>query len=112
MPDKTAYLSVYNKTGLADFAAGLEALGFDIYASGSTYKFLKQAGIDAAAKAANILLKERDLDIKEDTAAANAAEGAAKIALGAKQGQHKTVINAASAILKHHAATGKTRRSE
>ncbi|MCX5784065.1 MAG: hypothetical protein NTX59_00060 [Elusimicrobia bacterium] len=45
--DKTAYLSVYDKTGLVGFAAGLEALGFDIYASGSTYKFLKQAGIDA-----------------------------------------------------------------
>ena len=45
--DKTAYLSVYDKTGLAEFAAGLEALGFDIYASGSTYKFLKQADVDA-----------------------------------------------------------------
>ncbi|OGR87685.1 MAG: hypothetical protein A2021_06885, partial [Elusimicrobia bacterium GWF2_52_66] len=39
-------LSVYDKTGLAEFAAGLEALGFDVYASGSTHKFLKQEGID------------------------------------------------------------------
>ena len=45
--DKTAYLSVYDKTGLAEFAAGLEALGFDIYASGSTHKFLKQERVDA-----------------------------------------------------------------
>lgn len=45
--DKTAYLSVYDKTGLAQFAAGLETLGYEIYASGSTFGFLKQEGIEA-----------------------------------------------------------------
>jgi len=45
--DKTAYISVYDKTGVEDFARGLEELGFGIYSSGSTYKLLKEAGIDA-----------------------------------------------------------------
>jgi len=29
--DKTAYLSVYDKSGLEDFARGLEELGFRLY---------------------------------------------------------------------------------
>ncbi|HBA60362.1 MAG TPA: hypothetical protein DCZ92_06025 [Elusimicrobia bacterium] len=45
--DKTAYLSVYDKTGVEDFARGLYELGFGIYASGSTYELLKEAGIEA-----------------------------------------------------------------
>ncbi|MCM2266849.1 MAG: hypothetical protein NDI60_03640 [Elusimicrobiales bacterium] len=45
--DKTAYLSVYDKTGVEEFARGLEELGFELYASGSTYKLLAQAGIEA-----------------------------------------------------------------
>ncbi|HCC47120.1 MAG TPA: hypothetical protein DEQ38_03250 [Elusimicrobia bacterium] len=45
--DKTAYISVYDKTGVEEFARGLEELGFGIYASGSTYKLLKEAGVDA-----------------------------------------------------------------
>ncbi len=45
--DKTAYLSVYDKTGLEDLARGLEELGFALYASGSTYKLLHEAGIEA-----------------------------------------------------------------
>ena len=45
--DKTAYLSVYDKAGLEVFALGLEELGFEIYASGSTYKMLAEAGIEA-----------------------------------------------------------------
>ncbi|OGR44111.1 MAG: hypothetical protein A2X35_13005 [Elusimicrobia bacterium GWA2_61_42] len=45
--DKTAYLSVYDKTGLEDFARGLGELGFTLYASGSTYKALAEAGIEA-----------------------------------------------------------------
>lgn len=45
--DKTAYLSVYDKTGVEDFARGLCELGFAIYASGSTYALLKEAGIEA-----------------------------------------------------------------
>jgi phosphoribosylaminoimidazolecarboxamide formyltransferase/IMP cyclohydrolase len=45
--DKTAYLSVYDKTGLEDFARGLDELGFSLYASGSTYKLLAEAGLEA-----------------------------------------------------------------
>ncbi len=45
--DRTAYLSVYDKTGLEDFARGLEELGFSLYASGSTYGLLAEAGIEA-----------------------------------------------------------------
>lgn len=45
--DKTAYLSVYDKTGIEEFARGLNELGFEIYASGSTFKLLKEAGIEA-----------------------------------------------------------------
>ena len=45
--DKTAYLSVYDKTGIADLARGLSDLGFEIYASGSTFKVLKEAEVDA-----------------------------------------------------------------
>ncbi|HAN05230.1 MAG: hypothetical protein A2X30_11315 [Elusimicrobia bacterium GWB2_63_16] len=45
--DKTAYLSVYDKTGVEDFARGLAELDFEIYASGSTYKLLAEAGIEA-----------------------------------------------------------------
>ncbi len=45
--DKTAYLSVYDKTGIEEFARGLGELGFEIYASGSTFKLLKEAGVEA-----------------------------------------------------------------
>lgn len=45
--DKTAYLSVYDKTGIVEFARGLESLGFEIYASGSTFKLLKESEIEA-----------------------------------------------------------------
>ena len=45
--DKTAYLSVYDKTGIVDLARGLEGLGFEIYASGSTYKLLEESEIEA-----------------------------------------------------------------
>jgi phosphoribosylaminoimidazolecarboxamide formyltransferase/IMP cyclohydrolase len=45
--DKTAYLSVYDKTGVEEFARGLAELDFLIYASGSTYKLLAEAGIEA-----------------------------------------------------------------
>ncbi|OGR66248.1 MAG: hypothetical protein A2X31_05865 [Elusimicrobia bacterium GWB2_63_22] len=45
--DKTAYLSVYDKTGIEEFAKGLSELGFAVYASGSTYKLLAEAGIEA-----------------------------------------------------------------
>jgi len=45
--NKTAYLSVYDKTGIVDLARGLDGLGFEIYSSGSTFKLLKESGIDA-----------------------------------------------------------------
>jgi len=41
-----ALLSVYDKTGLEDFAAGLAALGVELIASGGTAKVLEAAGID------------------------------------------------------------------
>jgi phosphoribosylaminoimidazolecarboxamide formyltransferase/IMP cyclohydrolase len=39
-------LSVYDKTGLPAFAAGLRALGFELVSSGGTSKALAEAGID------------------------------------------------------------------
>src|SRR3989344_6693542 len=43
-----AFLSVYNKEGIADFARKLVTLGWGIIASGGTAKHLKQAGIEVA----------------------------------------------------------------
>ena len=37
-----AILSVYDKTGLVDFARGLKALGWTLLASGGTAKLLRQ----------------------------------------------------------------------
>jgi phosphoribosylaminoimidazolecarboxamide formyltransferase/IMP cyclohydrolase len=45
--DKTAYLSVYDKTGVEELARGLNELGFALYASGSTFKLLAEAAIEA-----------------------------------------------------------------
>ena len=45
MQTRTALLSVYNKTGIVEFAAQLVALGWDILASGGTAKALQKAGI-------------------------------------------------------------------
>ena len=42
-----AILSVSDKTGLVDFARGLEQLGVEIYSTGGTKKALKEAGIPA-----------------------------------------------------------------
>ncbi len=41
-----AVISVYDKTGIADFAAGLVALGWKVYASGGTAKVLQAAGVE------------------------------------------------------------------
>jgi hypothetical protein len=41
-----ALLSVYDKTGIAEFAKGLNDLGWQIYASGGTAKAVQDAGID------------------------------------------------------------------
>ena len=40
-----ALLSVWDKTGLIDFARGLESLGFDLVASGGTARSLAEAGV-------------------------------------------------------------------
>jgi phosphoribosylaminoimidazolecarboxamide formyltransferase/IMP cyclohydrolase len=43
---RRALLSVYDKTGIAEFARGLVDLGFEIVSSGKTSAFLVQAGIE------------------------------------------------------------------
>ena len=40
-----AILSVYDKTGVVDFARGLEALGFELYSTGGTESLLREAGV-------------------------------------------------------------------
>jgi phosphoribosylaminoimidazolecarboxamide formyltransferase / IMP cyclohydrolase len=40
-----AILSVYDKTGVVDFARGLEALGFELFSTGGTEGLLRDAGI-------------------------------------------------------------------
>jgi phosphoribosylaminoimidazolecarboxamide formyltransferase/IMP cyclohydrolase len=42
-----AFVSVYDKTGVEDFAEGLAELGFDIYSTGGTRKRLTEAGVAA-----------------------------------------------------------------
>jgi phosphoribosylaminoimidazolecarboxamide formyltransferase/IMP cyclohydrolase len=41
-----AILSVYDKTGVVDFARGLEALGFELVSTGGTEGLLREAGIN------------------------------------------------------------------
>ena len=43
---KRALISVYDKTGIAEFAEMLTAKGIEIISSGGTYRFLKGKGID------------------------------------------------------------------
>lgn len=45
MPTKRAIISVHDKTGIADFARGLAACGFEIVSSGGTAKHLREQGI-------------------------------------------------------------------
>jgi phosphoribosylaminoimidazolecarboxamide formyltransferase/IMP cyclohydrolase len=40
-----AILSVYDKTGVVDFARGLEAVGFELFSTGGTEALLREAGI-------------------------------------------------------------------
>jgi phosphoribosylaminoimidazolecarboxamide formyltransferase / IMP cyclohydrolase len=40
-----AILSVYDKTGVVDFARGLEALGFELYSTGGTEGLLRDSGV-------------------------------------------------------------------
>ena len=42
---KLALISVFDKSGIADFARGLKANGFDIIATGNTFKLLSENGI-------------------------------------------------------------------
>ena len=49
MNKKRALLSVSDKTGLAEFAQGLVAAGFELISTGGTFKFLKDAGIPVIA---------------------------------------------------------------
>mgnify|MGYP001564597162 CR=1 FL=1 len=42
---KYALLSVYDKTGIANFAKVLENLGYEIISTGGTFEVLKKAGI-------------------------------------------------------------------
>ncbi len=44
-----AILSVYDKTGLVDFARGLDGLGVQLYSTGGTKKSLDEAGIKVAS---------------------------------------------------------------
>jgi phosphoribosylaminoimidazolecarboxamide formyltransferase/IMP cyclohydrolase len=41
-----AILSVYDKTGVVDFARGLEALGFEVFSTGGTEGLLRESGIN------------------------------------------------------------------
>lgn len=45
MKASTALISVSDKTGVADFAAGLEELGLEILSSGGTAKAIGDAGV-------------------------------------------------------------------
>lgn len=47
MPAKRALISVYDKTGVAEFAKGLVILGFEISSSGGTYRHLQDNGISS-----------------------------------------------------------------
>jgi phosphoribosylaminoimidazolecarboxamide formyltransferase/IMP cyclohydrolase len=42
---KRAFLSVFDKTGVVEFAAGLAALGFELLSTGGTQKALEAAGV-------------------------------------------------------------------
>ena len=43
---KRALLSVFDKTGIVDFARGLADCGFEIVSTGGTSKTLKENGLD------------------------------------------------------------------
>ena len=45
LPAQRALLSVSDKTGLADFAEGLTALGIDLISTGGTMKHIQEAGV-------------------------------------------------------------------
>ena len=45
--EKRALISVFDKTGIVDFAKGLIKLGWEIISTGNTKKTLEEAGIPA-----------------------------------------------------------------
>ena len=47
MPIERALISVYDKTGLVDFARELAALGIEIVSTGGTARLLRDAGVTA-----------------------------------------------------------------
>lgn len=47
MSKKRALISVTDKTGVVEFALGLQESGFEIISTGNTYKKLKQSGVNA-----------------------------------------------------------------
>ncbi len=48
LPAQRALISVYDKSGLEEFARGLGALGIEIVSTGGTYRFLESSGIPVA----------------------------------------------------------------
>ena len=48
---KRAYISVFDKTGIVEFAKKLVKSGFDIISTGGTFDLLKQNGIEAVESA-------------------------------------------------------------
>ena len=46
VPIRSALISVSDKLGLADFAAGLQAAGVKIYSTGGTRSHLEQSGVE------------------------------------------------------------------
>ena len=48
VPIRTALISVSDKLGLADLAAGLQAAGVEIYSTGGTRRHLEQSGIEVS----------------------------------------------------------------
>ena len=45
-PRPRALLSVYDKTGIVDFAKGLDGLGFELVSTGGTARKLREAGLE------------------------------------------------------------------
>lgn len=50
---KTALLSVSDKTGIVDFAKGLQKLGYQLISTGGTYKVLAQEGVQNLIEVSN-----------------------------------------------------------
>ena len=54
MPIKRALISVYDKTGIVDFARELNKLGIEIIATGGTLKILKKGGIQSVKHVSDV----------------------------------------------------------